>query len=59
MKFAFLDAYNDGADPYEAMMSYISAINDEIARKRAEFDLPVAESEEEALRVNQSESKGE
>ena len=59
MKFAFLDAYNDGADPYEAMMSYISAINDEIARKRSEFDLPIAESEEEALRVNQSESKGE
>ena len=50
MKFAFLDAYNDGMDPYEAMMSYIPAINAEIARKREEFDLPVAESAEEALR---------
>ena len=50
MKFAFLDAYNDGADPYEAMMSYIPAINAEIARKREEFDLPVANSPEEAIR---------
>ena len=49
MKFAFLDAYNDGANPTEAMLSYIPAINAEIARKREEFDLPVAESEEEAL----------
>ena len=49
MKFAFLDAYNDGVEPYEAMMSYIPAINMEIARKREEFDLPVAESAEEAL----------
>ena len=48
MKFAFLDAYNNGADPYEAMMSYIPAINDEIARKRKEFGLPTAETEEQA-----------
>ena len=53
MKFAFLDAYNNGADPYEAMMSYIPAINAEIARKREEFDLPVAKDEEEALRQAQ------
>ncbi len=50
MKFAFLDAYNNGADPYEAMMSYIPAINAEIERKRQEFDLPVAETAEDALR---------
>ena len=37
MKFAFLDAVNDGADPNDAMMSYIDAINDEITRKREEF----------------------
>jgi len=49
MKFAFLDAYNDGARPHEAMMSYIPAINEEIARKREEFKLPVAETEEDAL----------
>ncbi len=49
MNFAFFDAYNNGANPYEALMSYVPAINDEIARKRKEFDLPIAESEEEAL----------
>ncbi len=49
MKFAFLDAYNDGAVPYEAMLSYIPAINGEIARKREEFNLPTATSKEEAL----------
>ena len=57
MNFAFLDAYNNGANPYEAMMSYIPAINEEIARKREEFDLPVAESEAEALRAAIQSSK--
>ncbi len=37
MKFAFLDAVNDGIDPNDAMMNYIDAINDEITRKREEF----------------------
>ena len=37
--FAFLAAVNDGADPVDAMSSYISAINMEIARKRSEFGL--------------------
>ena len=49
MKFAFLDVYNDGAVPYEAMLSYIPAINAEIARKREEFGMPTATSKEEAL----------
>ena len=40
MKFAFLDVYNDGAIPHDAMMSYIDAINAEISRKREEFGLP-------------------
>ena len=48
MKFAFLDTYNDGIPAHEAMMSYISAINTEVARKREEFGLPVAESEDQA-----------
>ena len=48
MKFAFLDTYNDGVPAHEAMMSYIPAINTEVARKRAEFGLPVADSEDEA-----------
>ena len=39
MKFAFLDAYNDGANPVEAMLSYINSINGEITRKREEFGL--------------------
>ncbi len=39
MKFAFLDAYNDGANAVEAMQSYIGAINKEITRKRQEFGL--------------------
>ena len=38
--FAFLAAYNDGLDPVTAMQSYISIINQEITRKREEFDLP-------------------
>lgn len=43
-KFAFLDAYNDGADAVEALQSYINAINQEITRKREEFGLPTLES---------------
>ena len=39
------------------MMSYIPAINEEIARKREEFDLPVAESELEALKAVSESSK--
>ncbi|MBQ8583745.1 MAG: extracellular solute-binding protein [Clostridia bacterium] len=53
MKFAFLDAYNNGANPTEAMMSYIEAINGEIVRKRQEFELPVIEeNDDEALKEN-------
>jgi hypothetical protein len=37
--FAFLAAYNDGDDPVEELLSYITTINKEIARKRSEFDL--------------------
>jgi len=37
MKFAFLDAVNDGADAVDALTSYIDAINAEITRKREEF----------------------
>ena len=43
MKFAFLDAYNDGANAVEAMLSYINAINGEITRKREEFGLKTYE----------------
>ena len=43
MKFAFLDAYNDGANAVEAMQSYIGAINKEITRKREEFEMKTQE----------------
>jgi hypothetical protein len=38
-EFAFLAAYNDNEDPQQAIRSYITAINKEITRKRAEFGL--------------------
>ena len=37
--FAFLDAYNNGADPVTELLSYINTINKEITRKRQEFHL--------------------
>ncbi len=39
--FAFLSAYNDNANPSDALMSHIPAINKEIERKRNEFNLEV------------------
>lgn len=42
-KFAFLDAYNDNADPVNELLSYITTINKEINRKREEFGLEVLE----------------
>ncbi len=47
MQFAFFDVVNDGAKPYDAMMSYIDAINTEIARKRDEFDLWIPKSDDD------------
>ena len=37
--FAFLDAFNNGADPATALQEYITIINKEITRKREEFGL--------------------
>ena len=37
--FAFLDAFNNGADPAASLNAYINIINKEITRKRAEFGL--------------------
>ncbi len=39
--FAFLSAYNDNANPSDALMSHIPVINKEIERKRNEFNLEV------------------
>ncbi len=41
--FAFLDAYNEGADPADSLLSYINIINKEITRKRQEFGLETLE----------------
>ncbi len=38
-EFAFLAAYNNGENPVDELLSYITTINKEIDRKRAEFDL--------------------
>ncbi len=45
VKFAFLDAVNDGADPVDALSEYIDAINAEITRKREEFGLKTGDPE--------------
>ncbi len=41
--FAFLAAYNEGADPSTEILSYINTINTEITRKRQEFKLETLE----------------
>lgn len=46
-EFAFLAAYNEDADPTTELLSYINAINNEITRKREEFNL-------ETLRIGQT-----
>ena len=52
MKFAFLDVYNEGAKPHDAMMDYIDAINSEISRKREEFGLPALDKDKTAPTKN-------
>ena len=41
--FAFLAAYNDNKNPVDELRSYITTINKEITRKRAEFGLETLE----------------
>lgn len=41
--FAFLNAYNNHADPVDSLLGYINTINKEITRKRTEFDLETLE----------------
>lgn len=38
-QFAFLDAYDDNMEPATAIQQYVTTINKEITRKRAEFGL--------------------
>ena len=51
-QFAFLAAYNDGQDPVIAIQNYINIINQELTRKRAEFEqktLKNGQTPEEAM----------
>ena len=48
-EFAFLAAYNDGADPQQAIRSYVDDINKEITRKRAEFGLETLDETDATL----------
>ena len=41
--FAFLNAYNNNADPVDSLLEYINTINKEINRKRTEFNLETLE----------------
>ncbi len=44
LSFAQLAVVNDGADPVTELQSYVTTINKEITRKRAEFDLPTLDA---------------
>lgn len=46
-QFAFLGVYNNGDEPVEKLLSYITTINAELSRKRDEFGLPTLEIVEE------------
>ena len=39
VNFAFLDAYNEGKDASDALLSYVSVIDAELARRRVEFGM--------------------
>ena len=68
-QFAFLDAYDDNAEPATALQGYITTINKEITRKRSEFDLEtldyvgqtlaqkrMQQAEEELILIEESDS---
>ena len=59
-QFAFLDAYDDNAEPATALQSYITTINKEITRKRSEFGLETLDYVGQTLaqkRMKQAESE--
>ncbi len=39
VNFAFLDAYNEGKDASDALLEYVSVIDDELSRRRQEFGM--------------------
>jgi hypothetical protein len=58
-KFAFLGAYNNGANPVTSLQAYIDDINNEITRKRIEFDLETLELNETLASKRLDEAKVE
>ena len=57
INFAFLEAYNDKADPTVALQNYISIINKEITRKRSEFGLETLEAGQTLAQKRMSEAE--
>ena len=59
VQFAFLDAYNLGVNPADAMLGQVTYINKEISRKRKEFGLKYKEitygADEEAIETSSAE----
>ena len=55
--FAFLAAYNDNANPITELQSYITTINKEITRKRAEFGLETLELGQTLMEKRLSQAK--
>ena len=45
VSFAFLEAYNEGTDPADALLSYVTTINKEITRRRIEFGMDYIDSD--------------
>ncbi len=56
-KFAFLAAFNEGEDPVDAMEGYIATINQELTRKRIEFDLKILTAGQTPESVRAEENK--
>ena len=55
--FAFLDVYNNDAEPTEELLSYIVDINNELTRKRSEFGLPTADTIKELEKMRDAKNE--
>lgn len=55
--FAFLDVYNNAAEPTEELLSYIVDINNELTRKRSEFGLPTVDTIKELEKMRDEKNK--
>jgi hypothetical protein len=52
VQFAWLDVYNNGAQPAERMLDAVVDINKELTRKRREFGMPVVERDRRGRVLN-------